>query len=117
MYDGSKRFVELFDRALLKKSGDEIRSNYISYNAETNILKAEGRPDAVPAAAGDTPLGSRVRGVFLPQNKDGKGATGAGDAKDGKDANSAKPAESAKTSANAPLPLRSDSSLKSSPPK
>src|SRR6478736_641077 len=45
VYDGQKRFVELFDRALLKKSGDEIRSNYITYDASNDVFKAEGRPD------------------------------------------------------------------------
>src|SRR6202140_2401491 len=62
VYDGTKRIVELFDRALLKRTGDELRSNYILYNAETNVYKAEGprrrrtaarspRPRRVPAAA------------------------------------------------------------------
>src|SRR6266496_4597653 len=69
-YDGQKRFLELFDRALLRKGTDEIRSNYISYNAETEFFKAEGRPDSRPAAAGESPLGARVRGVFQPQQKD-----------------------------------------------
>ena len=45
VYDGEKRFVELFDNALLKKSGNEIRSNYISYSAATENFSAEGRPD------------------------------------------------------------------------
>src|SRR5881296_301738 len=71
-YDGQKRFLELFDRALLKKGTDEIRSNYISYNAETEYFKAEGRPDTGPTAAGEPSLGSRVRGVFQPQSKDAK---------------------------------------------
>jgi lipopolysaccharide export system protein LptA len=109
-YDGSKQFVELFDRALLKKSGDEIRSNYISYNSGTNVLKAEGRPDAATAATGDSPLGPRVRGVFLPQPKEG---TKAGDAKAG-DAKDAKPAP-AKSSPS--LPLKSDSTLNPAPSK
>src|SRR5690242_4555130 len=69
-YDGRKRFLELFDRALLRKGTDEIRSNYISYNADTEFFKAEGRPDTRPAAAGESPLGARVRGVFQPQQKD-----------------------------------------------
>jgi lipopolysaccharide export system protein LptA len=71
-YDGQKRFLELFDRALLRTGTDEIRSNYISYNAETEFFKAEGRADSRPAAAGESPLGARVRGVFQPQSKDGK---------------------------------------------
>ena len=48
VYNGQKRFLELFDRAVLKKSGDEIRSNYITYDAGTEVFKAEGRPDSRP---------------------------------------------------------------------
>jgi lipopolysaccharide export system protein LptA len=70
VYDGERRFIELFDNALLKKTGDEIRSNYITYNAATEKFTAEGRPDAKPAAAGETPLGARVRGTFQPRNDD-----------------------------------------------
>jgi lipopolysaccharide export system protein LptA len=70
VYDGEKRFIELFDNALLKKSGDEIRSNYITYNAATEKFTAEGRPDAKPPAAGDAPLGSRVRGTFQPRSEE-----------------------------------------------
>ncbi|HEY2863685.1 MAG TPA: lipopolysaccharide transport periplasmic protein LptA [Casimicrobiaceae bacterium] len=76
-YDGQKRFVELFDNALLKKGSDQIRSNYISYDAATEAFKAEGRPDSGPTAAGEVPLGARVRGVFQPEAKDGKNAKGA----------------------------------------
>jgi lipopolysaccharide export system protein LptA len=106
VYDGAKRIVELFDRALLKRTGDELRGNYISYNAETNMYKAEGRPDSKPPAAGEPALGPRVRGVFLPQSKEGKdakdpakGATGATDGKDAKaatDSGKAKAATDAK---------------------
>jgi lipopolysaccharide export system protein LptA len=71
-YDGQKRFLELFDRALLRQGTDEIRSNYISYNADTEYFKAEGRADSRPAPRGEPPLGARVRGVFQPQSKDGK---------------------------------------------
>jgi lipopolysaccharide export system protein LptA len=105
VYDGTKRVVELFDRALLKRTGDELRGNYISYNAETNVYKAEGRPDSKPPAAGETPLGPRVRGVFLPQPKEGKDSK---DAKEDKDA----PKKS-----NEPAPLKPDASLKLEPAK
>jgi len=101
VYDGHKRFVELFDRALLKRTGDEIRSNYISYNAETDVFKAEGRPDTTPPRANDAPLGPRVRGVFQPQPKDSKD-------KDAKDAKSS-------PSPNAPLPLKPDAKLNEQP--
>jgi lipopolysaccharide export system protein LptA len=78
-YDGANHLLELFDRALLKKGSDEIRSNYISYNTETEFFKAEGRPDAQGANA-EVPLAGRVRGVFQPQAKDaadGKGGKAA----------------------------------------
>ena len=66
-YDGAKEFVELFDRALLKRGTDEIRSNYISYNAATEMFKAEGRAGSTPAADIAGP-GPRVRGVFQPKS-------------------------------------------------
>jgi lipopolysaccharide export system protein LptA len=106
VYDGTKRIVELFDRALLKRTGDELRSNYILYNAETNVYKAEGRPDSKPPSAGEAPLGPRVRGVFLPQPKDGK------DAKDTKDAKDSKESKSAPQKSSDPVPLKPDTSLK-----
>jgi lipopolysaccharide export system protein LptA len=98
-YDGQKRFLELFDRAMLRKGTDEIRSNYISYNAETEFFKAEGRPDTRPAGTGEQPLGSRVRGVFQPQEKDK-------DDKSGKDAKAKAPAKP-----NPPTPLKPEGSL------
>ncbi len=79
-YDGAKELVELFDRALLKRGQDEIRSNYVSYNTATEVFKAEGREGSVPDPAGP---GARVRGMFQPRadstppgkekEKDGKG--------------------------------------------
>lgn len=96
-YDGQKRLLELFDRAMLRKGTDEIRSNYISYNAETEFFKAEGRPDTRPAAPGEPPLGARVRGVFQPQSKDDKA---------GKDGKPRVPEK-----ANPPATLRPDGTL------
>jgi lipopolysaccharide export system protein LptA len=79
-YDGAKELVELFDRALLKRGQDEIRSNYVSYNTATEVFKAEGREGSVPDPTGP---GARVRGMFQPRadatppgkekEKDGKG--------------------------------------------
>jgi lipopolysaccharide export system protein LptA len=106
VYDGQKRFLELFDRALLKKSGDEIRSNYITYDAAADIFKAEGRPDSRPPDAGEAPLGARVRGVFQPQAKEDK------DAKDGKES---KPTAPPKTTP--PLQLKGDNALAPAPTK
>jgi lipopolysaccharide export system protein LptA len=84
-YDGSKEFIELFDRALLKRGQDEIRSNYVSYNAATELFKAEGRAGTDPDAAGP---GARVRGMFQPKSesplpgKDGAKGAGRSSAKD-----------------------------------
>jgi lipopolysaccharide export system protein LptA len=102
-YDGQKRFLELFDRALLRKGTDEIRSNYISYNAETEFFKAEGRPDTRPPAPGEPALGARVRGVFQPQPKDEKA---------GKDAKVPTPAKP-----NPPAPLKPEGALSTEPSK
>lgn len=101
VYDGQKRFVELFDNALLKKGSDQIRSNYISYDAATESFKAEGRPDSGPGTSGEVPLGARVRGVFQPESKD---------AKDGKNAKGAAAAPPA-PKANPALPLKPDDKI------
>jgi lipopolysaccharide export system protein LptA len=94
-YDGEKSLLELFDRALLKRGQDEIRSNYISYNTKTELFKAEGRPDAA-ATPQDAGPGARVRGVFQPKDAETKaGGT------------TEKAAEKP-----APLPLQRDGELK-----
>jgi lipopolysaccharide export system protein LptA len=112
-YDGQKRFLELFDRALLRKGPDEIRSNYISYNAETEFFKAEGRPDTRPPGEGEPPLGARVRGIFQPQPKDQdqKGA--------GKDAKAAKDAAAKDKAPKAapPVTLKPDTAIGTEPAK
>lgn len=100
-YDGEKELLELFDRALLKRGQDEIRSNYISYNTRTELFRAEGRPDA-PSTPQDAGPGARVRGVFQPKGE-GKDANGKSSASAGE-----KPAEKP-----APLPLKRAGELKS----
>lgn len=67
-YNGQTEQLELFDNAILKRGADEIRSNYISYNAATELFKAEGRPSTVPSAAGDIGSSDRVRGTFQPKS-------------------------------------------------
>ena len=108
VYDGEKRFIELFDNALLKKSGDEIRSNYITYSAATEKFTAEGRPDAKPPAAGDAPLGARVRGTFQPRSEekaDKPAAKDKTDAAKSKDKGAAAKDKGAAAKAPAPLTL------------
>ena len=124
VYNGQNRFLELFDRAMLRKGGDEIRSNYITYDAGTEVFKAEGRPDSRPTDAGEAPLGPRVRGVFQPQMKDDKNAKDGkdnDDAKDSKGAKDSKATKEAKPStppkATPPLQLKGDSALAPAPAK
>jgi lipopolysaccharide export system protein LptA len=114
-YDGSREFLELFDRALLRRGQDEIRSNYISYNAATELFKAEGRAGSASVPA-DTGPGSRVRGVFQPKSESlpGKDAT-RNPAKDAaKDGAKALPKAPA---AGAPLSLTPAGELAPSPAK
>ena len=77
-YNGQTEHLELFDNAILKRGADEIRSNYISYNAATEMFKAEGRASAVPPPAGDIGRSDRVRGTFQPKADatPGKGTPG-----------------------------------------
>ena len=128
VYNGQTHTLELFDNALLKEGNNEFRGNYISYNSETNFMKAEGRPNA-PGAEGPGP---RVQGVFEPRadnplggkaapSPDAKGGGGKaapkGDAKDapktnGSGANGAKDARaSAAAKRAAPLTLTPDPTL------
>jgi lipopolysaccharide export system protein LptA len=78
-YDGAKEQIELFDNAILRRGADEIRSNFISYNAATELFKAEGRASTTPVAGNAGP-GERVRGVFQPKSDvlPGKGGSGKG---------------------------------------
>ena len=100
-----KRFIELFDNALLKKSGDEIRSNYITYSAATEKFTAEGRPDAKPPAAGDAPLGARVRGTFQPKSDEKPAAKDKEKADAGKAKDKGAAAKDKGAAAKAPAPL------------
>ncbi len=89
-YDGAKDLVELFDRALLKRGQDEIRSNYVSYNTGTEVFKAEGRASTVPDPTGP---GARVRGMFQPRSGDNV----PGKSKDGSKAPAQVPAQAPAT--------------------
>jgi lipopolysaccharide transport protein LptA len=117
-YDGAKEVLELFDRALLKRGQDEIRSNYIYYNAKTEQFRAEGRPDAA-AAPPDSGPGARVRGVFQPKSGEGNdGSFLPRPGGDGKDAAKAKDAKAAAKDGKAvakpaepPLPLKPSGEL------
>jgi lipopolysaccharide export system protein LptA len=113
VYNGQTHVLELFDNALLKEGQNEFRGNYISYNSETNFMKAEGRPNA-PGGEGPGP---RVQGVFEPRSDTPLGAKGApkGDGK-APDASktpppSTKGAGAAAAKSASPLTLTPDTSL------
>ena len=66
-YDGRADKVQLFNRAMMKKNDDEVRGNYISYDANTEFFQVTGSsPQA--ASGGD----GRVHAVLQPKSKDSK---------------------------------------------
>ncbi len=73
-YDGEKELLELFDRALLKRGQDEIRSNYISYNTRSEQFRAEGRPDGAgtPANAGRAPGAGHLPAAERREGRQGR---------------------------------------------
>jgi len=71
-YDSGKDLVELFTQARMKRNQDEVRGNYISYDAKTEFFKVVGGKEAVTA---NNPRG-RVRAVIQPKKKDEAGAGG-----------------------------------------
>lgn len=72
-YDSGKDLVELFTQARMKRNQDEVRGNYISYDAKTEFFKVIGGKEAVTA---NNPRG-RVRAVIQPKKKDAVPAAGA----------------------------------------
>ena len=60
-YNGTQEKLELFINARLKRGGDEVRGNYISYNALTEFFEVTGGGTA------DTGSGGRVRAIIQPR--------------------------------------------------
>ena len=71
-YDGRAETMQMFDRAQLKRGPDEVRGNYISYDARTEFFQVTG--GGAKAAAPNNPEG-RVRAVLQPKPKDKPAAT------------------------------------------
>lgn len=67
-YDGKEEKLELFTSAHIKRGKDELRGNYISYNAVTEFYQALSGKQLAPANGG------RVRAVIQPKEKDVKAA-------------------------------------------
>lgn len=65
-YDGKADKLQMFNRAYLKKSNDEVRGSYISYDATTEFFRVVG--GGKQAATPGNPEG-RVRAVIQPTAK------------------------------------------------
>jgi len=70
-YDGRADKVQMFNRSLMKRGQDEVRGNYISYDANTEFFQVIG---ARKTAAPGSPNG-RVRAIMQPKSKDTPAAT------------------------------------------
>lgn len=66
-YDSKADRVQMFNRAYLKKSNDEVRGNYISYDAATEFFRVTG--GGKQAATPGNPEG-RVRAIIQPKSRD-----------------------------------------------
>ena len=65
-YDGRAESMKMFNRAQLKRGQDEVRGNYISYDAKSEFFQAtSGTKDAAPSGSE-----GRVRAVIQPKSKD-----------------------------------------------
>ncbi|MBY0269811.1 MAG: lipopolysaccharide transport periplasmic protein LptA [Burkholderiales bacterium] len=82
-YDSRADKMQMFNRASMKKGSDEVRGNYISYDAKTEFFQVIG--GGAKAAAAENSDG-RVRAVIQPKPKD-------------------------KPAAQPPVPLKPDTSL------
>ena len=95
-YDGKADKVQFFTRARLRRDGgDDVRGNYISYDAKTEFFSANSTKDSSPQSRD-----GRVRAVIMPKKTDEPDA-----------ASTTKPAAKpvAKPAASAaPLQLRGD---------
>lgn len=70
-YDGKNDKVELFTQARMKRNQDEVRGNYISYDAKTEFFQVLG--GGKEAAAPGRERG-RVRAVIQPKPKPNQAA-------------------------------------------
>lgn len=64
-YDGKRNQVELFQKARLKRNNDEIRGDYIFYDAVAETFRVGPAADASKAGAASPP--GRVRMVIQPK--------------------------------------------------
>lgn len=65
-YDGKAERAQMFNRAVMKRGLDEVRGNYISYDATTEFFRVTG--GGKQAATANNPEG-RVRATIQPKPK------------------------------------------------
>jgi lipopolysaccharide export system protein LptA len=73
-YDGRKDLLQMFAAAKLTKGTDEVRGDYISYNAKTEFFQVLG---SGKAASSPTDPNARVRAVITPKPRTLPGQPGA----------------------------------------
>jgi lipopolysaccharide export system protein LptA len=66
-YDGRGETMQMFNRAYMKRGQDEVRGNYISYDAKTEFYQVIG--GGTKAATVNNPEG-RVRAIIQPKSKE-----------------------------------------------
>lgn len=66
-YDSRADKVQMFSRAMLKRGQDEVRGNYISYDANTEFFQVVG---GGTQSASARPGEGRVRAIMQPKPKD-----------------------------------------------
>ena len=74
-YDGKADKVQMFTNAHIQHGGDEVRGDYISYNAVTEFFQVIGGGKSLGTSG--NPQG-RVRAVIQPKSKPGAPATAPG---------------------------------------
>jgi lipopolysaccharide export system protein LptA len=66
-YDGRADKMQMFSRAMMKRTEDEVRGNYISYDGQTEFYQVIG--GGPKAATANNPDG-RVRAIMQPKGKE-----------------------------------------------
>ena len=70
-YDGRADKMQMFNRAMMKRTEDEVRGNYISYDGQTEFYQVIG--GGPKAGTANNPDG-RVRAIMQPKGKEKAGA-------------------------------------------
>lgn len=74
-YDGRKDQLQMFNSARIIKGGDEVRGDYISYNAKTEFYQVLGGTKPTTPTTSRTADG-RVRATIQPKARPAAGAAG-----------------------------------------